>query len=179
MRNSKLWLVCLLTLAAVPARAGMTGMNISASTLALTSSTQQGGQGPVGSTILTQGDMVYSWDWIAIGMFYLFDLQGSSQKDHAVGPKIEFSWGPFYIEGGWAIMARRDFTDRSIATQNGNGWFAGIGVRFGLESETDGFFFQASYKIRVQNINSQDGVALSEPIRIQDGYPLVGIGINF
>ncbi len=179
MRNAKLWLLGLMAMGAAPAFGGMMGMNVSATTLALTSSTQQGGQGPKGSTVLLQGDMVYNWSWYGIGMFYLFDIQGSSQKDHMFGPKLELHYDVFYIEGGWAPLTRRDFTDRSIATQKGNGWFVGVGIRFGLEGDAGGWFFQASYKLRFQNIKTQDGVELTEPISIKDGYPLVGIGMNF
>lgn len=167
------------TLLCAPARAEMLGMNIAVSTLALSSSTQQGGTGPQGSTILTQTDMVYTPDWYGIGMFMLYDFQGSSQKDLSFGPKLEIALGSFFLEGGFAFVVRRDFTDRSIAFQSGNGWFAGIGIRFGLEAPDSGWFFQASYKIRVQNLTQQDSTTLTDSIRIQDGYPLVGLGLNF
>lgn len=179
MRNFKTWLVILASIGTAPAFAGMTGMNISATTLALTSSTKQGGQGPGGSTLLTHFDMVYNWSWYGIGLSYSLDLQGSAEKDHVLSPKIEFHMDEFYLESGFSVMVQRSFTDRSIASQTGNGWYVGLGVRFGLESPDTGWFFQASYKLRTLNISKQDGVALSEAITIVDGFPLVGLGLNF
>lgn len=151
--------------------------------MVLASSTQQGGQGPEGSTILTHSEAQYNKDWWGGGLFYQFDKHGENQTDHAFGPKLELVYGAFYFELGYAFMVERNFTDRAIAKQSGNGLIYGFGWRFNLGAAQKGggggMFFQASYKYRTQNIDKQDGVKLSEPIVQTDGYPVFGLGYRF
>lgn len=154
---------------------------LSVSLMALTSSTKQGGEGPAGSTVLSQTEYVYAWPDFGAGFFFLYDLQGSTEKDSAYGPKLEAYLDPFYVEVGYAFAATRAYTDRTIAEQTGTGLFYGLGVRFklGPPGPGAGWFFQASYKQRTLNIDKQDGAALGDPIQQTDGYPLVGIGRQF
>jgi hypothetical protein len=110
-------------------------------------------------------------------------MQGSAEKDSAYGPKLEAYFDPFYLEVGYLFKAQRAYTDRTIADQTGDGLLYGVGARFKLGAAggagASGWFFQASYKLRTFNIKKQDGVALDEPIRQDDGYPLLGIGLQF
>src|SRR5690606_12707558 len=106
------------------------GLAIAIGGMAFTNSVQQGGQGPQGSTVLTQADLVYHWEWFGIGSFFQYDLQGSSETDLTAGPKFEIHTGVFYLEGGWAPFMRKAYTDRSVAQQTGYGWLGGIGARF-------------------------------------------------
>lgn len=146
----------------------------------LASSTRQGGQGPEGSTILSQLEYNYHGSWWGAGLFAQFDQQGKVEKDTAVGPKLEAHWNIFYVEFGYMVIMNRSFVDRSIAEQTGDGFYAGAGVRFSLgKGSGGGFFFQGSYKYRTQNVKKQDGIALSDPITQTDGYPLAGIGYRF
>jgi hypothetical protein len=162
------------------------GFRGAVSGMALFNSSQQGGQGPSGSTILTHADLVYSGKFWSIGMFGQYDRQGASETDTALGPKLELHWSVFYLEGGWAPIMNRAFTDRSIAQQNGSAWLTGAGVRVPLgggkataKGASGGAFLQFSYKYRVQFINEQDGVVLTDTIIQRDGYPLFGIGYKF
>jgi hypothetical protein len=165
------------------------GFRAAASGMALFNSSQQGGQGPSGSTLLTHADLVYSGKFWSVGAFGQFDKQGGSETDTAIGPKIELHYNVFYLEGGWAPFMHRAFTDRSIALQTGSAWLMGVGVRVSLGggkapvpkggSGPRGMFLQFSYKYRVQLIDKQDSVVLSDPIIQRDGYPLFGIGYKF
>ncbi len=153
--------------------------------MAMTNSTKQGGQGPEGSTLLTQSEVNYHFDWTGLGLFFQYDKQGSNETDTAFGPKIELHTGPFYLEGGYALSVKRAYTDRTIEAQTGSGWILGLGTRFmlgggpGSTGSGGGIFLQFSYKYRIQSIREQDGVKLSEPITQKDGYPLFGIGFRF
>ncbi len=185
----------IVALTGLQARAGDRGVHLAISGMALTNSSEQGGKGPSGSTLLTHHDLVYHGSWWGLGAFSQYDKQGSNQTDFAVGPKMELHWSAFYVEGGWAPYLHRAFTDRSIARQTGNGWVFGGGVRVKLGGggnasagysdgssgtpSSGGFFLQFSYKYRIQNINKQDDTKLSEPIKQKDGYPLFGIGYVF
>lgn len=168
------------------AQAGEKGVHLSLSGMALTNSSQQGGAGPSGTTVLTHTDLIYNGKWWAIGAFGQFDKQGASETDLAAGPKMELHWSVFYLEGGWAAIMQRSFTDRSIAKQTGSAWVVGTGVRVALGGSPGGsaaagggFFMQFSYKYRVQFIEKQDSILLSDPIIQRDGYPLFGLGYRF
>jgi len=155
---------------------------ISLSAMALSSSTQQGGSGPSGSTVLSHSEYVYSWSNFGAGFFFSYDMQGSTEKDSTYGPKVEVNFDPFYLELGYALMAKRAYTDRTIAEQTGDGIYYGVGARFNLgvaKGPAGGWFFQASYKMRSLNIKKQDGAVLDEPIKQNDGFPLIGMGYQF
>lgn len=161
---------------------GVKKQMVSASLMALSSSTKQGGDGPAGSTVLSQSEYIYAWPGFGAGLFFLYDMQGSTEKDSAYGPKFEGYLDPFYVEVGYAMVAKRAYTDRTIADQTGDGLFYGLGARFKLGAAAGpggGWFFQASYKLRTLNIKKQDGNDIDEPIRQSDGYPLLGIGYQF
>lgn len=168
-----------------PKKGGGGGGNqhlISVSAMALTSSTVQGGQGPAGSTVLSQSEYVYSRGHFGFGLFFQYDMQGSNEKDSLYGPKVEADFGIWFFELAYAVSAKRAFTDRNIAEQSGDGTILGLGVRFSLAGKSGGArgpFFQAAYKMRTMRIKNQDGVALDQPIEQKDGYPLVGIGYQF
>lgn len=154
----------------------------SVSAMALSSSTKQGGTGPSGSTVLSQSEYVYSWQRFGAGFFFMYDLQGSTEKDNAYGPKLEAYLDPFYLEAGYAFSATRAYNDRTIAEQTGTGIYYGIGARFKLgagQGPGGGWFFQASYKMRTLTIEKQDGQKLDESIQQNDGYPQIGIGYRF
>jgi hypothetical protein len=181
MRNMTVLLV--LAFWAADSHAGSRGMHFAAGGMALTNSSEQGGQGPSGSTLLTHSDLFYNWDWYGFGAFFQFDKQGSAETDINLGPKVDLSAGPFYFETGYAVLAQRAYTDRSIARQTGGGWLFGVGVRVPLGQaggqQTGGAFLQFSYKYRMLTIKKQDDVLLAEPIRQKDGYPIFGIGWLF
>lgn len=141
----------------------------------LTNSSEQGGSGPSGSTLLTQTELNYRFNkTIGLGTFFQFDKQGASETDILLGPKLDLMFKVLYFEFGYAFLVNRGFTDRTIASQKGSALLFGAGVRVPLGAKT---FLQFSYKYRIQNISEQDGVALSEPIKQTDGYPLFGIGV--
>jgi len=150
--------------------------------MALSSSTQQGGQGPSGSTFLTHTEYIYNFSRWGLGLFYLMDKQGSAETDTSYGPKIEVRLGSFYLDVGYAIAANRAYTDRSIANETGSGMYYGLGTRFNLgmaKGPGGGWYFFANYKSRTYTINKQDGVELSEKITQKDNYPIFGLGYHF
>lgn len=149
--------------------------------IVLASSTSQGGEGPSGSSLLTNTEYVFGWKFLGLGLFSQFDMQGNSQKDSAYGPKIEIRAGSkFFFEFGYAASAKRAFTDRNIAEQTGDGTIAGLGLRFGVgKTAGKGWLFQATYKYRMLTIKKQDGIDLEQPIKQSDGYPAVGFGYSF
>jgi hypothetical protein len=150
---------------------------VSVGAMALSSTTVQGGTGPAGSTILTQSEFVWGFNYVGIGAMFDYDLHGSNEKDSAYGIKVEGYLSNFYLELGYLISAKRAYTDRAIAAETGTGLVYGFGARFPIGSK--GAFFHASYKFKTQTLTKQDGVALSEPITQKDGYPLFGFGYSF
>lgn len=149
--------------------------------IVLASSTTQGGQGPSGSSLLTNSEYVFGWKFLGLGLFTQFDMQGTAQKDSAYGPKIEIRAGnKLFFEFGYAASAKRAFTDRNISEQTGDGTIAGLGLRFGIgKAAGKGWLFQATYKYRMLTIKKQDGIDLEQPIKQSDGYPAVGFGYSF
>lgn len=172
-----------------PAFARQVVYHVSGGVMALTNSTLKSGQGPEGSTILSQADAFVSHKFYGGGLFVQYDRQGSTQTDFAFGPKLEIYWKVFFLEGGYAFIMNRNFTDRTVATQKGSGYYYGVGVHVPIHGSiggsasgrAKGMFLQASYRFRTQKITEQDGVELSagNVITQQDGYPLFGIGYAF
>lgn len=153
---------------------------VSVGIMALNSSTQQGGAGPTGSSILTRSEFVMSYSKFGYGFLFDYDLHGSNEKDSAYGIKLETYISNFFIEVGYLLSAKRAYTDRAIAEETGTGLVFGLGARFSLKSAgSGGPFFHASYKMKTQTLNKQDGVDLNEPITQQDGYPVFGFGFSF
>lgn len=171
-----LMLILLPSVAAAQTDAPRQGMSTAFGVMALTNSTKQGGQGTEGSTVLTQWDATWHFDWYAAGIFVQYDKQGDSETDFAAGPRLELTYNPFYFGIGYMLTMSRNFTDRAIAKQTGGGNFVELGVRSQLDPM---FFIQSSYKYRTQTIKSQDDEDLSEPITQVDGYPLFGLGMQF
>ncbi len=171
-----LFLIIIFSFSFSEARKIMGKHRLSTGVMVLASSTSQGGQGPQGSTVLTHSEYMYNFGWWNFGMFYQYDKQGTVQQDTAFGPKLDVQFGPLFLEVGYMAIMYRSYTDRSVADETGDGYFAGAGVRFRLSKN---WFFQGSYKYRVQNIKEQDGLKLSENIEQIDGYPLAGVGLNF
>jgi hypothetical protein len=147
-------------------------------------STEQGGAGPSGSTLLTQTELIFSGKFWSLGVFYQFDKQGTDQTDSGLGPKAELHWKFLYAEFGYSLIMTRAFTDRSIAKQTGSGMYYGVGVRFPLKGGAGaragkGVYLQFNYKFRTQSVTTQDGVDLDQPITQVDGYPTFGLGYDF
>jgi len=147
----------------------------------LNNALDQGGQGPSGSSLLTQVDFFWNFPWVGFGVFAQYDRQGAGETDFGAGPKMEIHYGPLFLDAGYGVLMSRAFNDRAISRQNGAGYYFGLGFRAYLSKEADlgGFFLQFSYRFRTVSIRTQDGVALTEPIRQLDGYPLVGVGYSF
>jgi len=187
----KLKLIAVIFVLSTNVFAGSRGLHLGVQGMLLSSSTEQGGSGPKGSTVLTQSELLLNRRFFGIGAFFQYDKQGTAQTDMAVGPKLELHFGPIYFEGGYSVMVSRAFTDRSIAKQSGTGYFVGAGVRFMMKKGggggggrgggggKPGFYFQASFKYRLQEITKQDDATLSEPIKQMDVYPMIGIGYKF
>ena len=172
---------------AAPAKGGGSGAqgghHIGTGIMTLSSSTQQGGQGPTGSTLLTHSEYLYNFTNWGLGLFYLIDKQGSAETDTAYGPKLEVFFGAFYLDVGYAAVVNRAYTDRSIANETGTGMYYGFGTRFNLGTAkgpgAKGWYFFANYKSRTFTIDKQDGVTLSEKIIQRDNYPIFGLGFHF
>lgn len=147
--------------------------------MALNSSTTQGGAGPTGSSILTQSEFVWAYPKFGVGLVFDYDLHGTNEKDSAYGLKVEGYYRSFFVELGYLMSAKRAYTDRAIAEETGSGMIFGLGARFQLKGGSNGPFFHASYKLKTQTLNKQDGIDLSEPIKQQDGYPIFGFGFSF
>jgi hypothetical protein len=181
LRMASVLATLILLIAPVQAFAGE-GLFVAAGVMALTNSTEQGGQGSAGSTILTETEMTYHGSYWGMGGYFQFDKQGSNQTDTGAGIKGELHADPFYFEFGYTFFMQRAFTDRSIANQRGNGMLLGVGTRFPVGAGStyqSGTFLQFSYKYRTQQINDQDGEKLDEPIKQTDAYPMFGIGYDF
>lgn len=152
---------------------------VSIGIMALNSSTTQGGVGPTGSSILTRSEFVWAYNKVGFGAIFDYDLHGTNEKDSAYGIKVEGYLSNFYLEIGYLLSAKRAYTDRAIAEETGSGFVLGLGARFSMKSGGNGPFFHASYKMKTQTLNKQDGIELSEPIKQQDGYPVFGFGFTF
>lgn len=176
MRRFGFLLVSLLLLSSLAfAEAGKAKKIVSIGAMALSSSTIQGGNGPSGSTLLTQSEFILAYTHFGYGLVFDYDLHGTSEKDSAYGIKVEGYYSHFYLELGYLISAKRAYTDRSIAEETGTGLLYGVGLRFPVGKA----FFHASYKMKTQTLTKQDGVDLSEKIIQKDGYPLFGFGFSF
>jgi hypothetical protein len=154
------------------------GLHSDAGFMALTNSAEQGGSGPSGSSILTQINIFYNFPWIGPGLFIQYDKQGSVETDLLIGPKMEFHYGPLFLDGGYALIMNRAFSDRAIAKQTGRGAYFGLGIRMHLTPHADesGLYFQVTYRMRSLSVTEQDGTALNEPILQNDSYPLFSVG---
>ena len=167
------------------ARTGV--LHVAGGAMALTNSSTVNGNGPSGTTILTQWDFMVSNKWYGGGLFFQYDKQGSNETDTMFGPKVEVFWKVFFAEFGYGFIMNRAFTDRTIATQKGTGFYYGVGVHVplggssggGSDGRSKGPFLQFTYKFRTQNVTQQDGVVVPYTIRQWDGYPLFGLGYGF
>ena len=165
------------------AKAGQNAWSLTSGLMFLTNSTQQGGQGPSGSTLLTHSSLYRDFTWWGLGTFFGYDKQGTAETDTTLGPMAHMFFGPFYFELGYALMLNQGFTDRTVANRKGSALYYGAGVRVGLGSAGSsggkGFFLDFSYKLRTQWVKEQDGVILSEKITQSDGFPIFGLGLTF
>lgn len=173
-----LCVVLITSLAAPTAQAAHLGTHADLGFMALTNSSDQGGNGPSGSSILSQGNIFYNFPWVGVGIFFQLDKQGSVETDFLLGPKMEFHYGPLFVDAGYAIVMSRAFNDRSIASQSGKGAFAGLGVRIYMKElvEEASVYFQVSYRFRSLSVTEQDGSPVDEPILQVDSYPLFSVG---
>lgn len=156
---------------------GAGGLSVAFSGMYLSSSTEQGGAGADGSTLLTETELMYSDTWFNYGALLQFDAQGSAQTDVEIAYKVEYEMAPFYVEAAYSLYVKRTFTDRSIAEQTGTGYRFGGGVRVPL-TMFPSMFMQFSLKSRTQIIDEQDGKPLDENITQSDLYPAFGIGMK-
>lgn len=148
----------------------------SLSLIPLTTSTKQAGNGPEGSTILSQFEFGVHQPFWGYGIFYQYDQHGDFQKDIGLGLKLEATYKAMYMDVGYILNVQRVYSDRTYEKETGDGYYFGLGGRVELGKK---YFFNLSYKYRVHNIKKQDDVTLSDPIIQTDSYPLLGIGVSF
>lgn len=143
----------------------------------LSSSTQQDGNGPKGSTLLTHTEFVVQkpsyWGY---GLFYQYDQQGSDQKETGLGLKLEAHYKKIYFDVGYMPMVERVYMGRTYEKETGSGYYAGFGFRTDFYKK---YFVHLSYKYRVQTLKKQDDVTLDQEIIQTDSYPLFGLGVSF
>ena len=153
------------------------GLYLSVGMMYLASSTEQGGKGADGSTFLTETEILNKGNWFNYGAFFQFDSQGSSQNNTEIGYKVEFDLSPLYLEVGQSFFIENTFNDRSIASQQGDGYRFGLGFRTPL-TVLPAIHIQFSYKQRTQILRSQDGKPLDQKIIQTDTYPVFGLGMT-
>ena len=71
---------------------GSGGLSVAFSGMYLSSSTEQGGAGADGSTLLTETELMYSDTWFNYGALIQFDAQGSAQTDFELAYKLNTKW---------------------------------------------------------------------------------------
>ena len=142
----------------------------------LATSTKQAGNGPEGSSLMTQFDFGVHKPFWGYGLFYQMDQHGDFQKDTGLGLKLEANYKAMYLDLGYLIDVTRVYNDRTYEKETGDGYYVGIGGRINFGKR---YFFNLKYTYRVQNIKKQDDAALSDPIVQTDSYPLLGVGVSF
>lgn len=148
----------------------------SLSFIPLATSTKQAGNGPEGSTLLTQFEFGVHKPFWGYGLFYQLDQHGDFQKDTGLGLKLEATYKAMYFDLGYLIDVTRVYNDRTYEKETGDGYYVGFGGRINFGKR---YFFNLKYTYRVQNIKKQDDTALSDPIVQTDSYPLLGVGVSF
>lgn len=148
----------------------------SLSLIPLATSTKQAGNGPEGSTIMTQFEFGVHKPFWGYGIIYQYDQHGDFQKDIGLGLKLEANYKAMYVDVGYLVNVQRVYSDRTYEKETGDGYYFGLGARVELGKR---YFFNLTYKYRVHNIKKQDETSLSDPIIQTDSYPLLGIGVSF
>ncbi|MES2803734.1 MAG: hypothetical protein V4654_14675 [Bdellovibrionota bacterium] len=148
----------------------------SLSLIPLTTSTKQAGNGPEGSTVMTQFEFGVHKPFWGYGLFYQYDQHGDFQKDLGLGLKLEANYKALYMDVGYLVSVQRIYADRTYEKETGDGYYFGLGARVELSKR---YFFNLTYKYRVHNIKKQDDISLSDPIIQTDSYPLLGLGVSF
>lgn len=148
----------------------------SLSLIPLTTSTKQAGNGPEGSTIMTQFEFAVHQPFWGYGLIYQYDQHGDFQKDTGFGLKLEATYKAVYVDVGYLLDVQRVYDDRTYEKETGDGYYFGLGARVELGKN---YFFNLTYKYRVHNIKKQDDTSLSDPIVQTDSYPLLGLGVSF
>lgn len=148
----------------------------SLSLIPLATSTKQAGNGPEGSTIMTQFEFAVHKPFWGYGLIYQYDQHGDFQKDTGLGLKLEATYKAMYIDLGYLLAVERVYDDRTYAKETGDGYYVGIGGRVEFSKR---YFFNLTYKYRVHTLKKQDDTALSDPIIQTDSYPLLGVGVSF
>lgn len=168
-------------LGSVSAEAAHLGLNADGGFLALANSKKQGEGAPSGSSILTQANIFYNFPWVGFGTFIMYEWQGSVETVWAAGPKMEFHYGPLFVDGGYAMFMQKNYSDRSIANDSGRGAYLGVGLRYHLAKSVDdpGVYLQITYRRRTLSTTTRDGNTLGEPITQTDTYPLFSMGYAF
>jgi len=145
--------------------------------LYLSNSTTQGGTGAKGYSLITEGEILYSSPYLASGAFFNYEHQGQYERDSSFGYKMQLGYGGAYFEYGYAFLATRAFTDRSIAQQRGTASQWGFGLRV-TSALFPRILFQLNIKTRTQVLTKQDGKTLDEGIIQTNTFPLLGVAIK-
>ncbi|MBL7715491.1 MAG: hypothetical protein JNL01_08465 [Bdellovibrionales bacterium] len=163
------------------AQASHLGWNADGGLLPLLNSKKQGSNAPSGSSILTQANIFYNFPWVGYGVFVMYEWQGSVETAYSAGPKMELHYGPFFVDAGYAMLMRKNYSDRSIASDSGRGAYLGVGLRYHLAKNVDepGVYLQITFRRRTLSTTTRDGITLSEPITQNDTYPLFSMGYAF
>lgn len=148
----------------------------SLSLIPLATSTKQAGNGPEGSTVMTQFEFGVHHSFWGYGLIYQYDQHGDFQKDLGLGLKLEANYKAVYFDVGYLASVQRVYQDRTYEKETGDGYYFGLGARVALGKK---YFFNITYKHRVHNLKKQDDTSLSNPIIQTDSYPLLGLGVNF
>lgn len=142
----------------------------------LATSTKQAGNGPEGSTIMSQFEFAVHKPFWGYGLVYQYDQHGDFQKDTGLGLKLEVNYKAMYLDLGYLVAVERVYDDRTYEKETGDGYYVGLGGRVNFGKR---YFFNLTYKHRVHKIKKQDDTALSDPIIQTDSYPLLGVGVSF
>lgn len=142
----------------------------------LATSTKQGGNGPEGSTLMSQFEFAVHKPFWGYGLIYQYDQHGDFQKDTGFGLKLEATYKAMYLDLGYLLGVERVYNDRTYEKETGDGYYIGLGGRVNFGKR---YFFNLTYKYRVHTLKKQDDTALSDPIIQTDSYPLLGLGVSF
>lgn len=148
----------------------------SLSIIPLATSTKQAGNGPDGSTVLTQFEFGVHHSYWSYGLIYQYDQHGDFQKDLGLGVKLEANYKAVYFDVAYLADVQRVYQDRTYEKETGDGYYFGLGARIDLGKK---YFFNITYKHRVHTLKKQDATTLSDPIIQSDSYPLLGLGVSF
>ena len=79
----------------------------------LATSTKQAGNGPEGSTIMSQFEFGVHKPFWGYGLVYQYDQHGDFQKDTGFGLKLEVNYKAMYLDLGYLLGVERVYDDRT------------------------------------------------------------------